>query len=112
MSKAKSTKKKPDKIVEHRISTPLPKVHTLGMVAFIITIVGLFATFLIPFFFQITGLILGHIALSDFNKDDQMYSGKGFIIASLVINYIVIAIAVLIVFVLGIGLTLLSGYTS
>lgn len=108
MNKIKSKKKIPDKIIEHRISTPLPKAHTLGLVAFIITIIGLFASFLIPFFFQITGLILGHLALNDFNKNEEIYSGKGFIISSLIINYIVLVIAILIIFIFGAGIIALS----
>ena len=104
MKKTKIKKKLPDKILEHRISTPLPKVHMLGLVAFIITIIGLFVSFLIPFFFQITGLILGHIALNDFNKQNVIYSGKAFITASLIINYIVLVIAILILFIFGAGI--------
>ena len=108
MKKTKSKKKVPNKIIEHRISTPLPKVHVLGMVAFIIAIIGLFASFLIPFFFQIAGLILGHIALSDFNKKEEIYSGKGFIIAGLIINYIVLVFAILILFIFGAGIIAIS----
>ena len=107
MKKTKIKKKLPDKILEHRISTPLPKVHMLGLVAFIITIIGLFASFLIPLFFQITGLILGHIALNDFNKQNGIYSGKALITASLIINYIVLVIIFLILFIFGSGIMLI-----
>lgn len=109
MNKAKSKKKAPNKIIEHRISTPLPKVHMIGLVAFIITMIGLFISFLIPLFFQIVGLILGHIASSDFNKNEKIYSGKGFIIASLIINYAVIVITILIIFIFGVGIIALMG---
>ena len=57
---------------------------------------------------QITGLILGHIALSDFNKKEEIYSGKGFIIASLIINYIALVIAILILFIIGAGIIAIS----
>ena len=108
MNKAKSKKKAPNKIIEHRISTPLPKVHMIGLVAFIITMIGLFISFLIPLF-QIVGLILGHIASSDFNKNEKIYSGKGLIIASLIINYAVIVITILIIFIFGVGIIALVG---
>ena len=97
-------KKEPDKILEYRVSTPLQKTHSLGIVAFIITIIGLFTSFIIPFFFQIVGIILGHIALGDYNRNEEKYSGKGLIIASLIINYIIFGLAILIVFVLGVGI--------
>jgi hypothetical protein len=108
LKKTKSKKKPPNKILEHRISTPLAKVHMMGLISFIISIIGLFSSFLIPFFFQIVGLILGHISLSDFKKNEELYSGKGFIVAGLIINYIVIVIAILIVFILGAGIVAIS----
>tara|TARA_X000000368_G_scaffold336237_1_gene273848 strand:+ start:8 stop:340 length:333 start_codon:yes stop_codon:yes gene_type:complete len=108
-----SDKKDPDKIVEYRVSTPLKQTHTLGVVSFVITIIGLFTSFFFPFFFQIAGIILAHIALGDYNRNEEKYSGKGLIIASLIINYLVIVAAVLIVLVLGIGITaILSSLSS
>ena len=47
---SESGKKEPDKILEYRVSTPLQKTHSLGVVAFIITLIGLFTSFFIPFF--------------------------------------------------------------
>ena len=43
----KIEKKEPDKILEYRVSTPLQKTHSLGVVAFIITLIGLFSSFFI-----------------------------------------------------------------
>ena len=79
-------------------------MHSLGLVGFIITIIGIFTSFLIPFLLQIIGLVIGHIALNDFNRNEENYSGKGFIIASLIINYIIVAIGLLIFLFLKIGL--------
>ena len=61
-------------------------------------------TIFIPFFFQIVGLILGHIALGDYNRNEEKYSGKGLIIASLIINYIILGLAILFVLFLGVGI--------
>tara|TARA_Y100000590_G_scaffold18859_1_gene22393 strand:- start:503 stop:919 length:417 start_codon:yes stop_codon:yes gene_type:complete len=97
----KTEKKEPDKILEYRVSTPLQKTHSLGVVAFVITLIGLFTSFFIPFFFQIVGIILSHIALGDYNRNEEKYSGKGLIIASLIINYIILGIAILVVLVFG-----------
>tara|TARA_Y100000817_G_C16860452_1_gene545546 strand:- start:4248 stop:4571 length:324 start_codon:yes stop_codon:yes gene_type:complete len=105
-------KREPDKIVEHRVSTPLRQTHSLGLVAFVLTIVGLFTSFFFPFFFQIIGLVLGHIALSDYNRNEENYSGKGLIIASLIINYIVIALAILMLLIVGIGFFAILGAAS
>lgn len=102
-------KREPDKIVEHRVSTPLRQTHTLGLVAFILTIVGLFTSFFFPFFLQIIALILGHVALGEYNRNEEKYSGKGLIVASLIINYFVIAFAILILLVIGIGFFALLG---
>tara|TARA_B100000401_G_scaffold4993_1_gene3128 strand:- start:3212 stop:3535 length:324 start_codon:yes stop_codon:yes gene_type:complete len=105
-------KREPDKIVEHRVSTPLRQTHSLGLVAFVLTIIGLFTSFFFPFFFQIIGLVLGHIALSDYNRNEENYSGKGLIIASLIINYIVIALAILMLLIVGIGFFAILGAAS
>jgi len=91
----------PDQIIEHRISTPLHQTHGLGVAAFVISIVGLFFTFFIPFALQIISLIMGHIALSDINNNPQKYSGRGLVIASLVINYCVIGLSLMVVVMFG-----------
>ena len=103
--KRKSNKKsRPNKVYEYRLSTPLPKIHTLGLAGFIITIIGIFTSFLLPFLLQIIGLIMSHVALNDINRNEKEYSGRGLVIASLIINYIILLIAVLIFLVLGVGI--------
>ena len=91
----------PDQIIEYRISTPLHQTHSLGVASFVIAIVGLFVTFFIPFALQIISLIMGHIALSDINNNPQKYSGRGLVVASLVINYCVIGLSLTLIFLFG-----------
>ena len=88
-------------VKKYRRSAPLPIIHTLGLAGFIITIVGMFTSFWIPFLLQIIALVISHVALNDINRNEKKYSGKGLIIASLIINYIIIAIAVVISLVVG-----------
>ena len=92
MEKKRKSKKKsrPDKVYEYRLSTPLPKIHTLGLASFIITIVGIFTSSLLPFLLQIIGLVMSHVALNDINRNEKEYSGRGLVIASLIINYIIL----------------------
>ena len=106
MEKKKKNKKKnrPDKVYEYRLSTTLPKMHTLGLAGFIVTIIGIFTSFLIPFLLQIIALVMSHVALNDINRNEKEYSGRGLVIASLIINYMILLIAVLIFLVLGIGI--------
>ena len=104
MVKKKSTKKKIYKNLKYRNSIPPPRIHTLGRAGFIITIIGIFTSFWIPFLLQIIGLVLSHVALNDINRNEKEYSGKGLIIASLIINYLIITIAILSFLVVGIGI--------
>ena len=104
MVKKKSTKKKIHKNLEYRHSITPPRIHTLGLAGFIITIIGIFISFWIPFLLQIIGLVLSHVALNDINRNEKKYSGRGLIIASLIINYLIIAIAILFFLVVGIGI--------
>jgi hypothetical protein len=92
MAKSKSSNSKP--------------VHTMGVISFVISVLGIYSAFVIPFLMQIIALILGHLALKDFNKNEGVYSGKGFIIASLVISYVIVALYVLFTLFLGAGLSL------
>jgi hypothetical protein len=106
MEKKKKSKKKSrrGKVYEYRLSTPQPKIHTLGLAGFIVTIIGIFTSFLIPLLLQIIALVMSHVALNDINRNEKKYSGRGLIIASLIINYIFLAIAALIFLVLGVGI--------
>jgi len=87
---------KVDKVYEHRISTPhLSGLNTLGLISFILAIAGLFSFFIFPIILQIIGIILGHIAKSDFKKYPGRYTGEGFATAGLIINYILLIISIL-----------------
>ena len=102
--KKKKYKKKNHKNLKYRHSILPPRIHTLGLAGFIITIIGIFTSFWIPFLLQIIGLVLSHVALNDINRNEKEYSGRGLIIASLIINYLIIAIAILFFLVVGIGI--------
>ncbi len=88
-------------VKKYRRSVPKPRIHTLGLAGFIVTIVGMFTSFWIPFLLQIIALVISHVALNHINRNQKKYSGKGLIIASLMINYIIIVIAVIISLVVG-----------
>jgi hypothetical protein len=103
-------KKPAEQVIEHRISTPLPQTHSLGVVSFVLAIVGLFTSFIFPFAIQIIGIIMGHIAKNDINANPGKFSGSGLVTAGLIINYLVIVFSLLAVLILGIGMAaLLSG---
>ena len=98
-----------ESIFEHRISTPLLETHSLGIISFVLAIIGLFSSFLFPFAIQIIGIIIGHIAKNDIKANPEQYSGGGLVTAGLIINYLVILISIITIFVLGIGLMMLLG---
>jgi len=100
-------KQKPDKIIEYRISPPLKQTHTIGLISFILSIIGLFGSFLFPFAIQIIGIILGHIAKSDINANPENYNGKGLVTAGLIINYLVIIFSLLFVLIFGASIAFL-----
>ena len=100
-------KKEPDKIIEHRISTPLKQTNIIGVISFALSIIGLFSSFLFPFAIQIIGIILGHIAKSEINANPENYNGKGLVIVGLIINYLVIIFSLLFVLIFGASIALL-----
>ena len=100
-------KQKPDKIIEYRISKPLKQTHTFGVISFVLSIIGLFGSFLFPFAIQIIGIILGHIAKSDINTNPGNYNGKGLVTAGLIINYLVIIFSLLFVLIFGASIAFL-----
>ena len=102
-------KAQPNNIMEHRISTSLRQTHSMGVVSFVLAIVGFFTTFFFPFGIQIISLILGHISLSDINANPDKYSGRGLVVAGLIINYIILAFSLLAVLILGAGLAIFFG---
>lgn len=100
-------KQKPDKIIEYRISTPLKQTHTIGVISFVLSIIGLFGSFLFPFAIQIIGILLGHIAKSDINANPENYNGKGLVTAGLIINYLVIIFSLLLILIFGASIAFL-----
>ena len=78
------------------------KTHTLGLVSFILAILGLFTGFIFPFAIQIIGIILGHVASSDIKMNPQKYTGGGLVTAGLIINYLVLTISFVIIVLLDI----------
>ena len=100
-------KKEPDKIIEYRISTPLKQTNIIGVISFVLSIIGLFSSFLFPFAIQIIGIILGHIAKSEINANPENYNGKGLVIVGLIINYLVIIFSLLFVLIFGASIALL-----
>ena len=100
-------KQKSDKIIEYRISPPLKQTHTIGIISFVLSIIGLFGSFLFPFAIQIIGIILGHIAKSDINANPENYNGKGLVTVGLIINYLVIIFSLLFVLIFGASIAFL-----
>ena len=100
-------KQKLDKIIEYRISPPLKQTHTIGVISFVLSIIGLFGSFLFPFAIQIIGIILGHIAKSDINANPENYNGKGLVTVGLIINYLVIIFSLLFVLIFGASIAFL-----
>ena len=99
--------KEPDKIIEYRISTPFKQTHIIGIISFVLSIIGLFSSFLFPFAIQIIGIILGHIAKSDINANPENYNGKGLVTAGLIINYLVIILSLIFVLMFGASIAFL-----
>ena len=77
------------------------KTHTLGLISFILAIVGLFTGFLFPFAIQIVGIILGHVASSDIKMNPQKYTGAGLVTAGLIINYLALVFSGIVILFLG-----------
>ena len=93
--------KKPERIIENKTSSPLKKIHKIGLISFALSIIGLFSSFLFPFAIQIIGIILGHMAKSEINANPQDYNKKGLVVAGLIINYLVIIFSLLLVLIFG-----------
>ena len=55
----------------------IKQTHYLGLISFILSIIGLFISFLFPFALQIIGIILGHVSKSDVNANPERYHNTG-----------------------------------
>ena len=85
----------------------IKQIHYLGLTSFILSIIGLFISFLFPFALQIIGIILGHVSKSDIDANPERYHSSTLITVGLFINYIVIALSLLLLLVFGAGIAFL-----
>ena len=85
----------------------IKQTHHLGLISFILSIIGLFISFLFPFALQIIGIILGHVSKSDVNANPERYHNTGLITVGLFINYLVIILSLLFILVFGAGIAYL-----
>ena len=83
------------------------QIHYLGLISFIISIIGLFISFLFPFALQIIGIILGHVSRSDIDANPERYHSSTLITVGLFINYLVIILSILFLLVFGTGIAFL-----
>ena len=102
--------KEPYKIVENRNASPLKQIHKIGVISFVLSIIGLFSSFLFPFAIQIIGIISGPIPKPDISANPEDYNGKEFIIAGLVINYLVIIFSFLFILIFGASIAFLLNF--
>ena len=63
----------------------IKKIHYLGLVSFILSIIGLFVSFLFPFALQIIGIILGHVSKSDIDANPEIYQSSTLVSFGLII---------------------------
>ena len=85
----------------------IKQTHHLGLISFILSIIGLFISFLFPFALQIIGIILGHVSKSDVSANPERYHNTGLITVGLFINYLVIILSLLFILVFGAGIAYL-----
>ncbi len=85
----------------------IKQTHYLGLISFILSIIGLFISFLFPFALQIIGIILGHVSKSDVKANPERYHNTGLITVGLFINYFVIILSVLFILIFGAGIAYL-----
>jgi hypothetical protein len=91
-------------------NTPIViETHTLGLISFIMAIIGIFTSFLFPFALQIIGIILGHVASSEIKANPGKYTGSGLVTAGLIINYAFLVFALMAVFFLVMGIIIAKG---
>lgn len=85
----KNTKKAVKKIIKSIKNKPAEeqKIHWAALTGFITSLVGLF---LLPILFGIVGIVFSAIALSQIKRSPELYKGKGFAIAGLVIGIVAV----------------------
>ena len=90
------------KIIEHRVTAPTTNV--LAIISLGVSLLGVFATFIIPFVAQIAAIICGHIARSQIMQSRGSQTGSGMALAGLIISYVMLIFSVIAVVFLGVGL--------
>ena len=74
------------KIKEDRTANSTTNV--LAVISFVLSLLGVLATFLIPLLPQIAGIICGHIARSQIRRSEGSQVGSGMALAGLIIGYL------------------------
>ena len=90
------------KIIEHRVTAPTTNV--LAIISLVVSLLGVFATFIIPFVAQIAAIICGHIARSQIMQSRGSQTGSGMALAGLIISYVVLGFSFIAIVILGVGL--------
>ena len=90
------------KIIEHRVTAPTTNV--LAIISLGVSLLGVFATFIIPFVAQITAIICGHIARSQIMQSRGSQTGSGMALAGLIISYVMLIFSLIGIVFLGVGL--------
>ncbi len=90
------------KIIEHRVTAPTTNV--LAIISLVVSLLGVFATFIIPFVAQIAAIICGHIARSQIMQSRGSQTGSGMALAGLIISYVILGFSFIAIVFLGVGL--------
>ena len=90
------------KIIEHRVTSPTTNV--LAVISLVVSLLGVFSTFIIPFVAQIAAIICGHIARSQIIQSRGSQTGSGMALAGLVISYVMLIFSLIGIVFLGVGL--------
>ena len=90
------------KIIEHRVTSPTTNV--LAVISLVVSLLGVFSTFIIPFVAQIAAIICGHIARSQITQSRGSQTGSGMALAGLVISYVMLIFSLIGTVFLGVGL--------
>jgi len=93
---------KQHKIIEHRVTSP--STNVLAVISLIVSLLGVFSTFIIPFVAQIAAIICGHIARSQITQSRGSQTGSGMALAGLVISYVMLIFSLIGTVFLGVGL--------
>jgi uncharacterized protein YqhQ len=98
----KPTIEKKHKIIEHRVTAPT--TNALAVISLVLSLLGVFATFVIPFVAQIAAIICGHIARSQIMQSRGSQTGSGMALAGLIISYVMLIFSLFGIVFLGVGL--------